>query len=148
MAITTQNRGADRIMECALSTTALDLRMCLVTGNSTGLTGASAQDLATVADIDALNAGATNIHTERIAVTGETSTQDDANNRANVDSADVTFAAAPGVTAVGAALYDEGSGTDATRHLIATTTTNFPQPVDGGLVVNVTDLFRVLTATA
>ena len=148
MAITTQNRGADRIMECAMSTTALDMRMCLVLANATGLTGASAQDLATVADIDALNSGATNIHTERIAVTGESSTQDDANNRANVDSDDVNFAAAPGVTAVGAALYDEGGGTDATRHLLATTTTNFPQPVDGGLAVNVTDLFRVLTATA
>jgi hypothetical protein len=147
VAITTQNRGADRILELAL-TGGLDIRMCLITGNATGVTGASAQDLSTVADIDALNAGATNIHTERVAVTGEVSTQDDANNRANFDTADVTFAAAPGVTAVAAAIYDEGGGSDATRHLIQTTTTNFPQPVDGGLVINVTDLFRVLSATA
>jgi hypothetical protein len=149
MAITTQNRGADRIMECALSTTALDLRACLILVNATGLTGAAAQDLNTVADIDALNSGATNIHSERIALTSESSTQDDTNNRANVGAATASFAAAPGVTAVGAALYDEGGGTDATRHLIQTTTTNFPQPVDGGLNVTfASDLFRVLTATA
>lgn len=145
MAITTQNRGADRILELAL-TGGLDIRMCLITGTATGVTGAAAQDLATVADLDAV--AGVGIHTERVAVTGEASAQDDANNRANFDTADVTFAAAPGVVAEGAAIYDEGGGTDATRHLIQTTTTNFPQPVDGGLVVNVADLFRLLTATA
>ena len=147
MAVCTYNRGADRIMECALSTTALDLRFALVTGNATGVID---QDLDTVSAIDGLNSGATNIHSERIAATGETSTENDTNNRADVDANDAAFAAAPGVTAVAAILYDEGGGTDATRHLIAGTTTNFPQPVDGGLTLGVaaTELFRVLTATA
>jgi len=147
VAVCTYNRGADRIMDCALSTTALDLRMALVTGNATGVIN---RDLDTVADIDGLNSGATNIHTERIAITGETSTENDTSDRADVDANDVAFAAAPGVTAVAAVLYDEGGGTDATRHLIAGLTTGFPQPVDGGLNVAIaaTELLRVLTAQA
>jgi hypothetical protein len=132
-------------MECALSTTALDLRMALVTGSSTGVID---RDLDTVADIEALSG--VNVHAERIAITGETSTENDANDRADIDANDVAFAAAPGVTAQGAILYDEGGGTDATRHLIGGLTTGFPQPVDGGLNVAVaaTELLRLLTAQA
>lgn len=145
MAVCTYNRGADTIMERALSTTALDLRCALVLGNVTGLINV---DLNTVADVDGLNAGATNLHTERVALTSETSTQDDTNNRANVDSADIVFAPAAGVTALGAVIYDEGSATDATRNLVWGMTFAAGQPVDGGLTLTVTDFLRVATATA
>jgi hypothetical protein len=145
VAVCTYNRGADRILELAITGT-LDLRCILITGNATGVID---QDLDTVAAIDALNSGATNIHTERITLAGEASAEDDTNNRANFSvTFPIVFAAAPGVTAVAAVVYDEGGGTDATRHLIAGSTTGFPQPVDGGLNLTGTDLFRLLTATA
>lgn len=105
MAVVTYNRGADVILEHALSTNAMDLRCALVLADVTGLID---QDLNTVADVDALNAGATNIHTERVAVTGETSTQDDVNNRANFDLADVVFAPAAGVDALGGSALRRG----------------------------------------
>jgi hypothetical protein len=145
MAECVYNRGAHILMNAALTGTALDLRMAIVTGNSTGLI---ARTLNTVAEVDALNAGATNIHTERIALTGEASTEDDGNNRANVDSGNVAFAAAPGVTAVGLIIYNEGGGTDATRDLLAGYTTGLPQPVDGGLNVTITDFLRANALTA
>lgn len=144
MAVVTYNRGADVILEHALSTNAMDLRCALVLADVTGLID---QDLNTVADVDALNAGATNIHTERVAVTGETSTQDDVNNRANFDLADVVFAPAAGVDALGAVLYEEGGATDATRDLVWGMTFAAAQPVDGGLTLTVNDILRAATAT-
>jgi len=117
---------------------ALDLRMCIFTGTQTG---ANEPDLNFVADLDAVSG--ISIHSERVALTSETFTEDDTNNRENVDADNVTFAAAPGVTAQGVAIYDEGSATDATRALLGIYTTNFPQPVDGGLIVNITDLARL-----
>jgi len=106
------------------------------------------QDLNTVADVDALNAGATNIHATRVALTGEASTEDDTNNRANVDAADIVFGASAGVTALGALIYDEGGGTDATRDLVWGMSFATGQPVDGGLTLTVADFLRVNTATA
>jgi hypothetical protein len=148
MAVVTYNVGADTIMERALSTTALDLRAAHVesTTGATDIANIINQDLDNVAAIEAL----TNIsvHANRVALTGETSTEDDTNNRANVDSADIVFPAAAGVTAWGAIIYDEGGGTDATRTLIWGMSFATGQPVDGGLTLTVTDFLRVLTATA
>jgi len=136
MAETVTNRGKFRGGRDGLNT--LDLRMCIFTGTATGTND---PDLNTVADLDAVTG--VSIHTERIALTGEAYTEDDVNNRMNGDSNNVTFAAAPGVTAQGVAIYDEGSGTDATRDLITIYSTGFPQPVDGGLVITVTDFIRL-----
>lgn len=144
MAECVTNRGAHVLMNAALTGTAVDLRMAIVTGSATGLVDRS---INTVADIDALNAGATNIHAERVALTGESSTESDANNRANVDAANISFAAAPGVTAVGLIIYNEGGGTDGTRDVVAIYTTGLPQPVDGGLSVTVTDFIRANALT-
>lgn len=130
------NRGKYRGGRDGLNT--LDLRMCVFTGTQTGT---DEPDLNTVSELDAVSGVA--IHAERIALTGETYTEDDTNNRLNADSNNVTFAAAPGVTAQGVAIYDEGGGTDATRDLIAVYRTGFPQPIDGGLVVTVTDFARL-----
>jgi hypothetical protein len=46
------------------------------------------------------------------------------------------------VTAVGLVVYAEGGGTDATREIIGTYVDGFPQPVDGGLAVNISDFLR------
>jgi hypothetical protein len=139
------NRGAHTLLNAAVTGVALDLRAALVTGNATGLVDRA---INTVSDVDALNAGATNIHTERIALTGETVTEDEANNRANLDAASIVFAPATGVTAVGLVIYHEGSGTDATRPVIATYTTNFPISLETGMNVPIADIVRANALTA
>lgn len=136
MAETITNRGKHLALNGGWA--ALDLRMLIFTGTQTGVND---PDLNTVADLDAVTG--VSIHSERIALTSETYTEDDANNRENADAANVTFAAAPGVTAQGVAIYDEGNATDAGRQVIAIYTTNFPQPVDGGLVVTINDFARL-----
>lgn len=136
MAETITNRGKHLALNGGWA--ALDLRMCVFTGTQTG---ANDPDLNFVSDLDAVSG--ISIHSERIALASESYTEDDANNRENADAGNVTFAAAPGVTAQGVAIYDEGSASDATRAIIAIYTTNFPQPMDGGLVVNISDFARL-----
>ena len=139
MAEVVYNRGKTRIVagDTALDTS--DLRMLLVTGTKVG---ADNPDLNTVADLDAVTG--VGIHAERVALASKTVGQDDANNRANADCADVVFASAAGVTALAAVIYDEGGGTDATRHLVSFHDTNFGagKPLDGGLTVQVADWLR------
>lgn len=135
MAETVTNRGKYLITNAGLS--GLDLRMLVILGTATGVNDA---DLNTVADLDAVTS--VSIHSERIALTSETYTENDTSDRAEADSANVSFAAAPAVTARGVAIYDEGNGTDAGRQLLAVFTTGFPQPMDGGLNVTVADWLR------
>lgn len=125
----------------------------LTTGNATGAivwragiiigtqTGVHSLTLNTVADLDAVTS--VSIHTERLTPGSVTITEDDANNRVNIDCANLIFAAAPGVTAQGLFFYDEGNATDAGRDLISVHTTGFPQPMDGGLNVTVSDFARL-----
>lgn len=136
MAETVTNRGKHRLATSDF--TAADLRMCYFTGTATG---ANDPDLNTVADLEAVT-GIT-VAAERIALTGESATEDDVNNRENLDAGNVAFSAAPGVTAQGVAIYVEGA-TDAARDIVAIYTTGFPQPVDGGLNVNITDYLRLV----
>lgn len=131
MAETVTNRGKTRILAGDLALDTGDIRMVPIVGTQTGVND---PDLNTLADLDAV--AGVSFHTERIALTTKTVTEDDTNNRATADSDNVTFAAAPGVTAQGVAIYEESGGTDATRNLISVHTTGFPQPMDGGLVVN------------
>lgn len=117
-----------------------DLRAAIII---TSKTGADDPDLATVAAIDAV--GTVALHSERVALTSLTVTVDNTNNRANMDSANVTFAAAPGVTALAMVIYDHAAGgSDATRFPLTFHDTNFGAgiPMDGGLVVTVTDWAR------
>jgi len=147
LAVVTYNAGADLILERAMSTTALDLRACFFTAaaGATDIAGIINQDLDTVAALDALTG--IGVSTQRVALTGEASTEDDANNRANWDSNDVVFTADP-VTAWGWGIYDEGSGTDATRIMVFGQSFASGQPVNGGLTITVADFARLLTATA
>jgi hypothetical protein len=137
VAETVYNRGKTRIFAGDTALDSSDIRMLLVTGT---IVGASDPDLATVAALDAV--AGVGIHTERVALAGKTVTQDDVNNRVNADANAVVFAVAPGVTALAAVIYDEGGGTDGTRFLISFHDTGFPQPVDGGLTVNIADWLR------
>ena len=135
MSETTTNRGKYRAIAALVAAT--DLRMLVFTGTQTGVNN---PDLNTVADLDAVSSVA--IHSERIALASITTTEDDTNDRAALDCADVTFASAAGVTAQGVAIYDHTGGADNLRDLIAVYTTGFPQPMDGGLVVQVADFMR------
>jgi hypothetical protein len=136
MAESVTNRGKFRLSRQHVA--AISWRAALITGTQTGVHDV---DLNTVADLDAVTS--VGIHTERLTPGSVTYTEDDTNNRVNIDSADLSFAAAAGVTAQGLIFYDEGSGTDSTRDLISVHTTGFPQPVDGGLNVTVADFLRL-----
>lgn len=130
------NRGKLRLSN--QNATAIVWRATCITGTTTGTLD---PDLNTVADLDAVTG--VNIHTERLTPASVTYTEDDTNDRLNIDCANLTFAAAAGVTAVGLIFYHEGSATDATRDLISMHNTGFPVPMDGGLVVTVNDFARL-----
>jgi hypothetical protein len=116
-----------------------DIRALLII---TSKTGADDPDLGTLAAIDAV--GTVAFHSERLVLTGLTVTQDNTNNRANIDAANLTFAAAPGVSALALLIYDNAAGgVDSARYPIAFYDTGFPQPVDGGLNVTITDYLRL-----
>lgn len=136
MAESFPNRGKWRVAKTGVDN--LTIRACLITGTQTGV---HSLDLNTVADLDAVSG--VGIHSERVTPTGVTVTQDDTNDRAAIDCANVSFAAAPGVTAQGLAFYHEVSAADASRELLSVHTTGFPQPVDGGLNVTVNDFLRI-----
>lgn len=137
MAESITNRGKYLISTTGVA--GLDWRMGAFTGTQTGV---HSVDLNTVADLDAVTSVA--IHTERLNMdSGVTATEDDTNDRVNIDSGNATFAAAAAVTAQGVFYYHEGGGTDATRDLISVHTTGFPQPMDGGLVITVADFIRL-----
>ena len=134
------NVGKQRILECARSTTALDPRVLLVI---TSTTGADNQDLTTVAAIDAV--GTVAFHSERITLGNETTNVDQANDRAGLDTDNAVFAIAAGVSALAAIVYDEaGAGADSGRIPISYHDTGFPKPLDGGLTLNIADLWRAL----
>jgi hypothetical protein len=138
------NRGKYRIASGATNGLTSDLRMLLIVGDDLPA-GWSDPDLDTVADLDAVTG--LDIHTERVALTSLTVTQDDTNDRANLDSALVEFAAASGVRAWAGVIYDHAAGaSDADRHLICGSSTGFTVdglPMDGGLEVPIADWARL-----
>lgn len=144
MAEVAYNRGLLRIAAGDTPLDSADLRMLLIVGSSLP-TGWDSPDLNTIADLDAVSS--LNIHTERIALTSLTVTQDDANDRANADAANLSFAAAPGVTARAGVIVDyAGGGSDSTRFLVCASSTGFPQPLDGGLNITISDWARLSKA--
>lgn len=144
MAEVAYNRGLARIAAGDTPLDSADLRMLLIVGSSLP-SGWDNPDLNTVADLDAVTG--LDIHTERVALSSLAVTQDDTNNRVNCDSGSVSFAAAPGATARAAVIFDHaGGGADNARYLICATSTNFPQPLDGGLTVTIADWARLSKA--
>jgi hypothetical protein len=135
VAETVTNRGKYLISTVGVNN--LTLKMCAFTGTQTGVNDV---DLNTVADLDAVSG--VSIHSERLSLSSVTVTEDDTNNRANIDAANASFAAAPGVTAQGVAVYHEAAAADASREIVAIYTTGFPQPMDGGLNVTIADWLR------
>lgn len=137
MAETVTNRGKFRAIQALMNSLGANAQMIVVTGTQTGV---SNPDLNTVADLDAV--AGVGIHGERQALPSGTTTEDDAADRAALDYANVTYAAAPGVTAQGVALIDASGANDSARDVLIVFTTGFPVPMDGGLNVNIADLLR------
>jgi hypothetical protein len=141
MAESAYNVGKTRIAAGDTALDSSDLRMLLII---TSKTGASDPDLGTLAAIDAV--GTVAFHSERLALASLTVTQDNANDRANADAANLAFAAAPGVTALAAIIYDHAAGgSDATRFPLFFYDTGFGAgiPIDGGLNVTIADFARL-----
>lgn len=136
MAESVSNKGKYLIGTVGIN--GLTLRAAVFTGTQTGVHDV---DLNTVADLDAVTS--VGIHTERLTPGSITVTEDDTNDRVAVDCANLTFAAAPGVTAQGLVFYHEVSAADASRQIVSVHTTGFPQPMDGGLNVTVNDFLRL-----
>lgn len=136
MAETVTNKGKYLLSTVGINN--LTVRAAIYTGTTTGTNN---PDLDTVADLDAVSG--VSIHSERLTPGSITVTEDDANDRANIDCANLTFAAAPGVTAQGLVFYHEAAAADASRQIISIHNTGFPQPMDGGLTVTVADFLRL-----
>jgi hypothetical protein len=138
MAEVSYNAGKARLLAGAVTAGGTNLKAAIII---TSKTGASDPDLATMAAIDAV--GTVAFHTDRQTLTSVTVGTDNTNDRINLDSANITFAAAPGVTALAMVIYDATTDTsDTTRIPLFYYDTGFPQPMDGGLVVTVTDFAR------
>jgi hypothetical protein len=123
MAEVVYNIAKDRLSKGQLVFGTTVLKALLVI---TSKTGASDPDLATLAAIDAA--------------------QDNANDRENIDSANIAFGASAGVTALAMIIYDATTDTtDTTRLPVAFYDTGFGAglPIDGGLNVTVTDFLRI-----
>jgi hypothetical protein len=141
MAEVVYNIAKDRIAKGQLVFGTTVLKALLVI---TSKTGASDPDLATLAAIDAV--GTVAFHTDRQTLTTVVATQDNANDRENIDSANIAFGASAGVTALAMIIYDASTDTtDTTRLPVAFYDTGFGAglPIDGGLNVTVTDFLRI-----
>lgn len=140
MAELVYNAGKARALAGLLASGTSNLVAALVI---TSKAGAADPDLATMAAIDTV--GTVAFHSQRVTLTGVTVTVDNANDRVNIDCADITFTAAAGVTALAMIVYDKTTDTnDGTRIPLSFHDTNFGAgvPLDGGLVVGVADLLR------
>lgn len=128
------NRAKLSIMNGDTPLDSSDLRLAYVVGTGVaGITQAVFQDLNFVSELDAI-ANVT-ISTERLTLAGEAVAEDDTNNWALASfTTGVTFGAVA-EDAEGVIVYKEGAS-DAARELLTLHTTGFPQPVNGGLVIN------------
>ena len=90
MAETVYNQLKHRVMSGTLDLDASDIRAVLIGINKTGVNN---PDLDFLSDIDALNAGATTLNANRIALTTKVVTLDDTNDRAQAGADTITFPA-------------------------------------------------------
>lgn len=145
MAETVYNVAKARMANGSLDLDTSTVRMMLL---KTTAAGAFDPDLNTVAGLLAVGSVAecdfTNYARKTLTVTV---TEDDTNNRANVDAADVTWTAAGGTTnntPVAAVIYQDGA-TDADRYLISYHDTGFGSIAtnSGDYTVQINDFLRI-----
>lgn len=129
------NRGAYRMLHGDFVWHSGDPRCLLL---ETTAAGAYDPDLDFVSDLLAVGSVAEMVATNyaRKALTSESTTLNDTNNRVDLD-ADIPVWTSLGVaagtdgSAVAAVVYDEGGGTDATRALLSYHDQNFPVVTNG-----------------
>lgn len=81
----------------------------------------------------------------RQALTSEAATEDDTNDRANIDSDNVAFGAiSSGETIVGAFIFDQAGGADSARPVIAIYDLTSTPTNGGTITVNIADFLRLL----
>lgn len=133
------NSGKLRLTQGAILTGSTTLAAYIVI---TSKTGADDPDLATMAAIDAI--GTVAFHGTRTILSAVTVATDAVNNRVDIDCGVISYGAAGGVTALAMIICDITDDTSmATRIPISFYDTGFPQPMDGGLVINVTNFARL-----
>lgn len=140
MAEVAYNAGKARLLAGAVAAGGTNLRAAVII---TSKTGADNPDLATMAAIDAV--GTVAFHSERLTLSSVTVTTDNTNDRVNLDAANLSFAAAAGVTALALVIYDATTDTsDSTRIPLFFYDTGFSTglPMDGGLNVTISDFAR------
>jgi hypothetical protein len=125
MAETVYNQLKHRVMSGTLDLDASDIRAVLVGINKTGVNN---PDLDFLSEIDALNAGATTLNANRVALTTKVVTLDDANDRAQAGADTITFPAEAFI-ALGI-IFFLNVGTDATNVLLSWSDTGFGAGVD------------------
>lgn len=128
------NRGKFRLGTGATVWGSADTRILQL---ETTAAGAFDPDLNTVADLLAVVGVAelVAVNYVRKALTAEAVAEDDANDRVNYDgdiSVYTSLGAPTGDAIVASVVYDEGGGTDATRHLISYHDSGFPISLNGG----------------
>ncbi|MDX2006572.1 MAG: hypothetical protein SFU83_14965 [Meiothermus sp.] len=110
------------------------------------VSGAWDPDLNTVADLLAVS-GVTEMSGgsyARQSLASLTATEDDTNDRVNIDAANLTFGAVSGKSALALVIFENGAS-DAARNLVGYYDTGFgtlQTPMAGGLTVNITDFLR------
>ena len=114
------NRGKFKIANAGW-TTAADIRALVLTHASTLPAGANDPDLNFVSDLLGVSGvtEASGTGYARQALTSEAVIEDDTNNTANLDAADLSYSSTNSGRWVAVVLYLEGGGTDASRDLIS-----------------------------
>lgn len=126
------NRAKLRILNGTTDLDTSPLRVCYLTGAGVaGLTAAQVQDFNFLSELDAVTNVA--LSTERLTLASLSVTEDDTNNWAVADATDPVFGAVA-EDAEGVAFYHFITD-DASSPLLSVHTTGFPQPVNGGLTV-------------
>lgn len=112
-------------------------------------TEAEVQDLNTVADLLATETECDFTNYARAALTRSAASEDDTNNRVNMDASDITIAVAGGAssgnnTIYGTGFYDATTDTnDTTRLLLSVDFLASPQNTNGGpITYAISDLYR------
>jgi hypothetical protein len=129
---TVTNRAKLRILNGTTDLDTSPIRVCYLVGTGvSGLTAATVQDLNFLSELDAI-ANVT-LSTERLTLASLTVTEDDTNNWAVADATDPVFGAVA-ENAEGVAFYHFITD-DTASPLISVHNTGFPQPVNGGLTI-------------
>ena len=143
------NRGKLRLVEGAWADAgATDIRIGLLMGAAApvGLdTEAEIQDLNTVAELLAVTGvdEPTDGSYARVTLTRSAPTEDDTNNRANMDASDASFGALDNTDVYAAFIFDNTGGADASRDLYSVDLFATPVTANGaGFTYAIADVYR------